>query len=509
MKNARKLLSLMVIGAICLGMMTGCSTRMGEHSNTYFSQLSNVIDTAMNSSRLEKEALAAAATTPTVDENALATPTNFTVAEDGTYSFDAVENAQYYYIYIYTDSVSVEATAQSDKIMADGSAIYTGNLNDLGTFAYHTWNIRVAAYPDYENTDYSASAEAKCDYKVSGAVEYGEPTIDFMWTVTSGELTIKIGEMDYSNSAYPTSIKLTLTNEADPADVVNMEIMDISDKSATVKTTDVKLDATYSISADFTWNEEYVSNPSHSIQGGEAKTSSTENLSSGEFYYQSDICKAFDFPHVQLNFDPINGGQAGIWYNDGSTSGGGSASSGNEEEDEDKDENVYYEATPKAAENGAKYSFDIVCTSPAGGITATPRLAPGGGSADRIFGTLDIYADGTFRMEIEYQYISTDRMNAAVYYVPGIECYGVYTENADGTLNLSYDHENARETKYDIVTELTGKAAQWAAEHPEETEPQDQGGMPGGEGMPGDEGMPGGEGAPEEQGGMPEGAPPA
>ena len=87
-------------------------------------------------------------------------------------------------------------------------------------------------------------------------------------------------------------------------------------------------------------------------------------------------------------------------------------------------------------------------------------------------------------MEIEYQYISTDRMNSAVYYVPGVECTGVYFENADGTLTLSYDHENARETDYDIVTELTGQAAQYAAEHPEEALEEETGGMPGGEGMP-------------------------
>ena len=47
-----------------------------------------------------------------------------------------------------------------------------------------------------------------------------------------------------------------------------------------------------------------------------------------------------------------------------------------------------------------------------------PKLSPGSGSTDRIFGTMDIFDDGTFRMEIEYQYISTDRMNSAVYYVP-------------------------------------------------------------------------------------------
>ena len=99
---------------------------------------------------------------------------------------------------------------------------------------------------------------------------------------------------------------------------------------------------------------------------------------------------------------------------------------------------------------------DIIVSSPSGSITATPKLSPGGATTKHIFGTLDIYADGTFKMNIEYQYLRTDSMNAAVYYVPGVECDGIYSVNADGTLNLSYDHENAKETDYDIVQEVTG-----------------------------------------------------
>ena len=69
---------------------------------------------------------------------------------------------------------------------------------------------------------------------------------------------------------------------------------------------------------------------------------------------------------------------------------------------------AYFEATPKAAENGAEYSYDIIVSSPSGSITATPKLSPGGATTKHIFGTLDIYADGTFKMNIEYQYLRTD-----------------------------------------------------------------------------------------------------
>jgi hypothetical protein len=111
---------------------------------------------------------------------------------------------------------------------------------------------------------------------------------------------------------------------------------------------------------------------------------------------------------------------------------------------------------------------------------------------------MNIYDDGTFSVEIEYQYIRTDAMNAAVYYVPGVICYGVYTENSDGTLNLSYDHENAEETDYAIVTELTGKAAEAAANKPQdEDDTQQEGGMPEGGNMPEDSDMPEGDDMPQ------------
>lgn len=140
-------------------------------------------------------------------------------------------------------------------------------------------------------------------------MEYGEPTFGYMWTVTSGELAIKIDDMDYGQTAYPTNIKITLTNTTDTGDVVTIDVTDISSSSVTATTTEASPDTVYDITADFTWDENYVTNPSFSIQGGQAETDSTENLISGEFYYPSSIFKAFNFPHVQEDFDPVAGGR--------------------------------------------------------------------------------------------------------------------------------------------------------------------------------------------------------
>ena len=460
MRLKTRKLAMVLAGVACMGVMTGCSTKVGEHSSTYFKQMSYVFTTAAKNA-------AGTDSASSLDPNALLAPGNFTVNEDGSYSFDAVENAQYYYIYVYANGTTKDATAQSEKITEDGSGTYTGNLSDFANLTYQDWTVRVVAYPDADG-EKKPSPASSVTYTKAGEVDYGEPQIYYMWSLASKTLTIKVDDMEYGNTAYPTSIHLTLTNTADDSDVIELDIDDITSSSATASTTAAKEDATYSITADFTWDANFVSNPSYSISGAEAETSSSENKIAGDFYYSSSIFKAFDFPHVQENFDPVKGGLAGMWYNNGSESSSRMPWETVDEDDE-TDTNAYFEATPKAAENGAEYSYDIIVSSPSGSITATPKLSPGGATTKHIFGSLDIFADGTFKMTIEYQYLRTDSMNAAVYYVPGVECDGVYSKNADGTLNLSYDHENAKETDYDIVQEVTGKAAEWLAEHPDET----------------------------------------
>ncbi len=236
--RGKKICATVLAAVLCLGLLTGCSTNAGEHISTYFTQMSNVVTTAIEAE--QARAAAASGSSDSEDsatsENALATPTNFTVDENGNYSFDAVENAVSYYLYIYED------------------------------------------------------AQTK--------------------------------------------------------------------------------DATYSISAEFTWDETYVSNPSYTIDGGTAVTSSEENLISGESYYSSDIFNSFDFPHVYEGFDPEAGGSVGVWYNENT-----SVSSGWGQEESDT--NAYFEATPIEANDGALYSYDIVISSPCGSITATPQTVSG------------------------------------------------------------------------------------------------------------------------------------
>ncbi len=467
--------------------LAGCSSTVGEHTSTFFNQAGSVLSTAANSSRLiaEAEANVAAEEEEEADPNALSKPADFTVSEDGDFSFDAVEGAALYNVGIYSDSKTKEAdyTMQIDD---DGSSVYTGTIDDIlaanatvdfmgnpqeaEPLKYGTWSIRVCAVPDYETSDRTASPEAKDSYVVSGPVDYGDIEFGSMWDTFSEELTVKISGMDCSSTMYPTDVIVTLTNEADASDVVTVDVIDIDSDTVEAVTSDVEPDAEYEVSAEFQWDPEYVTNPEYTAPNtGVAETSSENNLLTGDFYYIDAIYNNFGFPHVQMDFDLEKGGLAGVWYKDPNAAsadpfmmmmGGGDTA------DEDEDGNAYFEAIPKAAENGAKYSYDIEITSPAGKIYATPYTDSGQGSTI-IWGTLDLFDDGTFTMELEYQYILTDTISSGVYYIPGAICTGKYTDNGDGTVNLSYDHTNSYESDYTVVTELTGKAAEYAKDHPD------------------------------------------
>lgn len=461
MKNTKRILSILLLAALCLA-LTGCGTKAVSNFTRYFGYMADVVETSVSSSRAIRESKNAE--TP-ADENTLPAPASFTVDEAGNYSFDAVDGAAYYILYVYADAVTVDASATSSKIANDGSASYSGSVSSFANLSYGDWYVGVVAYPDYSVSDKKASAPAKAEYLLSGAVELGEPKFGSMWSVATNTLEITVSGMNFSGTAYPERMELTLTNTADSADVVAIEAESIA-SSATLTTDACTAGASYAIHADFFWDETLVTNPTASADGGVAQTSATDNLIDEDYAYTGNIFKGCDFPHIQLDFDPVAGGCAGVWVNNGSAGGasmgmGSGEASGESNSSEETDRNVYFDAVPIAAANGAQYSYDVEVTSPSGSVSLGSRIT--GGSVAKGYGTLDIFADGTFRMELEYQYITTDRVNSQVSYMPGAECYGTYTVNPDGTLNLSYDHANAALTDFAIVTELTGKAAEAAS----------------------------------------------
>ena len=499
-KTVKKILAVATATCLCVPMLTGCSSRLAEQSKIYFNSIKNVID-----QYLEYNEIMNNLDSSSKRENALDKPANFAIA-DGNYSFDSVEKASYYMLSVYETSGSLDAVG-SLKIESDGSKTYTGSMADVESakqsnqggmpgmpgmpgggdagsvakmeYSYGEWYVRVVAYPAEDSTLEQSDA-AFTTYAVKGAVTNGSISNQYVWNVCTGDVTLTLNGFDYAKTAYPTNVKVTLTNKSTQAKV-SVDTGKLTSSSVSV---DVKLPvstANYDISLDCEWDETYVTNPSWTTTAGEIAVDATKSLKSEGLSYTCGIFSRFEFPFVYEGFNPaaIPTDKA---YKDVALEEGivfGTSTASNNE--------CTFRAYPIWSEkgyegkDGAIYSFDVRIKGTSA-ITASPRKSPGSGSTNIIFGQLDFFADGTFELELEYQYIKTDAMNAGVYYVPGVICEGVYHVENDGTYTLSYDYINAYETKYEPVEELNGKASFYSEIDPEWKANQGGGGNPGGGG---------------------------
>jgi len=321
---------------------------------------------------------------------------------------------------------------------------------------------------------------ASATYVKKGEVTNGTVTTTYIWNACSGDLTLNLNGLDYGSTAYPTNIKVTLKNTSTNA-TYTAETGKVSSSSTSVDITLPQSDATYSIALDCTWNEEYVTNPTWSTTASSVTLKGKANAMSDGLSYSSGIFNSFDFPFVYEGFNvsevPTDKTYAEVAYDDGVEFG-------------TYNNNVSFKAFPLwtekgyAAKTGAVKSFDVRIKG-SGSITASPKKSPGSGSTNMIFGQLDFYSDGTFELEIEYQYIKTDGMNDAVYYVPGVICEGVYVENSDGTYTLSFDYANAYESDYNVTQSLTGRASYYSEIDSTWQNSSSGGGDQGGGGNPG------------------------
>lgn len=507
MKNSKKILVLAIVGCLCLLTLSSCNSRLEEQAGIYISSIQNVINNYIEYNEIMNGDHSA----PT-RENALATPANFTI-QDGTYSFDKVENASYYVISVYEEKGSLDAVG-SLTIQDDGSATYTGSMADIESasqggnqmggnqiggdqqqgaeaakleYSYGEWYVRVVAWPEEGGTlEYSDAAFAT--YAVKGEVANGTISNKYVWNVCTGNLTVTLSGFDYAKTAYPTNVKVTLTNNS-TQEKITVDTGKLTSSSVEVATSPPVSDADYTVSLDCEWDENFVTNPTWSTTAGEIAVSADKSLMSDGLSYTSGIFNQFEFPFVYEGFNPAavstDKAYAEIALEDGVVFG--TSNAGNNE--------CTFRAYPiwsdkgYEGKDGAIYSFDVRIKG-ASAITATPEKSPGSASTNIIFGQLDFFADGTFELEIEYQYIRTDAMNAGVYSVPGSLCEGFYHVEDDGSYTLSFDYANAHETAYEAVEELTGRASYYSevdSEWSASSGNQGGGGFPGGGG-----GMPGG-----------------
>ena len=454
-----------VAAALSLAMLTGCSTTIGSTSSTYTTEMSRAISTWASSAGTSTSSSSSESTSEETAEaddgkTTLASPANWTVSEDGSYSFDAVDGADYYIIYLYdTASESTSFAYMSSNIEEDGSGTYSGALSDLFDYCFGLYNAEVIAYPAVGDDEYKKSAASECDFTVTGEVI--EPEIAYLWDCFTGTLGVELINFEsYQASAFPTLVEVTFTNEADSSDVITLSFENISieDDVYGASTQEVTVDATYSISASVTWDDSVVTNPSITVDLGTVETASNKNaMTDGYGYINTDVYLSMDYPMVVTDFDPEEGGSAGTWYFfiTAFTTNKGVAipttfidclnyqgEAGSMGADYHDGEDVEFTVTPVETTEGSAYSYSLVVSGPRDVISMFDGFfyndMPNGE------GTLELYEDGTFLMVIGVEEEEEEETSA---WGPGgiddSQISGLWVDNGDGTLTLSYDHTSA------------------------------------------------------------------
>lgn len=483
MKRSKKIIALAIAGCLCVPMLSGCSSRLGEQSKIYFDSIKTVIENFKN----YNDAINGGTTTKR--ENALDTPE--VSIENGKYSFNKVANASYYVVSVYETSGSLDALG-SVTVQEDGSATYSGNMADLKQeYSYQDWFVRVVAYPA-EGGTLEESDAGFATYTVKGAVEAANISNQYIWNVHGGAVALTLKGFDYAKTAYPINVKVTLTNTSTNAKV-SVDTGKLTSSSTEVNVTLPVTTAEYSISLDCQWDEKYVTNPTMTMSGGTISVDGKKNVISEGTSYTCGIFNQFEFPFLSTGFKPsdvpTDKTYAEVELEEGVVFG--TSTAGNNE--------CTFRAYPLwtekgyTAKTGAIYSFDVRIKGNSS-ITASPLNSPGSGSTPILFGQLDFFSDGTFELEIEYQYFKTDGMNAGVYYCPDVICEGFYNVESDGTYTLSFDATNAYEGDYQPIEELDGRASIYSEIDPDWKSSGGNegggGGFPGG----GDQGGGGGQG---------------
>lgn len=431
--------------AACL-CLAGCSTSVVEQTTSYFTRIGEKLailagdDTSDDSSSDEDST-----------KTALSAPESFTVDTDGSYSFSAVENADYYIVYMYdANSEDEEYLYISSNIEDDGSSSYSGTLTELG-YAYGDYRVEVIAYPEVGDETYRKSDASSVEFVCSG--EVADPEVSFLWDGFEGTFTIQLSNFsDYSASAYPDLLTVTLTNESDSSDVVTVTIedMDPEDDTWYTSTTEVTEGTTYAVTASVEWDEVIVTNASFDLDLGSFTADADYNASYGVVgYLNSDIYDSMDFPMVADSLSTEAESSAGVWYSFTPLSVGHkgeitTASFGTS----------YYEytATPTETTSGSAYSFTIVASS-VSLVEESADANPWGATTTTTdyTGELELYEDGTFNLHLDYQYLGVNAWSGEISEFLGSDISGTWVMNDDGTIHLSYDHTSTvlGESEYD------------------------------------------------------------
>lgn len=392
MRVKNKIGILMMTSLLCV--CTGCSSSATDNSKTYFSQVRSTLNTWFTSSSTNRS--------PENSSNKvkLDTPGDFTLDENGNYSFAGVENADYYLLYFCAPDAINDGDAflySSDALKAtdDDGEIYEGNVDDLLQYGYGEYLVKVFAFPNVNDSEHEVSAAATTSFSCSGNQD--APVIDYLWNTFEDTVEVQLSNIDtYTYQCYPDSVEVSFINSEDPNDVTVITMENLSPDNNTLVSGDLKRGTTYNITAVSKSNSDYVLNSvSDKTDVADGVTFDDANVMSENYYYTDGIARAsFSYLEVCENFDLENAGamnEPGVSVK------------------------FTFTATPTAANTGCSYSYIVA-----------------GDCFPFSFedGTLDLYTDGTFLMcqnsEMPPEGPSTIQ--------------GIWKDNGDGTAKLSFNH---------------------------------------------------------------------
>ena len=243
------------------------------------------------------------------------------------------------------------------------------------------------------------STAATASYSFSGAQD--APVVDYLWNTFDSTVDVQVSNIaDYMYQAYPDSVEVTFTNTADSADTVVVTVEELSADHYNAVSDALTPGATYDITAVAHSENAYVTNPtSDTTQVAQGVTFDGHNVISANYYYTDGIARnSFSYPQYVDRFDLTNGGVFDC---------GNSSISFN------------FTAAPTTTSAGSAYTYSMT-------------------SDNRPFaikdGTLELYTDGTFRFD---QYSEMPPQGPS-------HIEGIWTDNGDGTANLSFDHSTLR-----------------------------------------------------------------
>ena len=400
--KARKVL--LLLGLVCaLALLcTACSSTTAlDNIDTYYSEVGAVLDDWFSSSSGADTFGTGGSTTAAT---ALDAPGSFTLDADGNYSFNGVADADYYLVYF----CAPDATNDSDPFLFSSNSIdatgtggetYSGNIDDLVQYGYGEYLVKVFAFPSLNDSAHAMSTAATATYSFSGAQD--APAIDYLWNTFDGTIDVQVSNIaDYTYQMVPDRVEVTFTNVNDSSDTVMLTLEDLSTDSYSLKSDALTAGATYSISAVGYSDSPYVTNPTSDTNiVSEGVTFDGHNVISQNYYYSDGITRMpFSYPQVTENLSltetgTLNSDNTSITYT--------------------------FTTTPVTPNPGSQYSFVVAAD-------CRPF------SFDDA--TLELYPDGTFRMD---QYGEMPPQGPS-------HIEGIWTDNGDGTVTLSYDHSTLR-----------------------------------------------------------------